>query len=177
MSGSSQPTLWRLFLTFLRLGVTAFGGPAMVAYIRQRAVEKEGWMQGRQFDDGVAFCQMIPGATAMQTAAYVGLSTRGVAGAAASFVGFGLPAFGLMLALAAVYVQAHELPAVVAAFKGLGAIIVAIVPNATVSFGLQSLRGWPQVIVAVLAAALFGWGGHPFLVIVLCGVLGLGLIK
>ena len=177
MSGSSQPTLWRLFLTFLRLGVTAFGGPAMVAYIRQRAVEKEGWMQGRQFDDGVAFCQMIPGATAMQTAAYVGLSTRGVAGAAASFVGFGLPAFGLMLALAAVYVQAHELPAVVAAFKGLGAIIVAIVANATLSFGLRSLRGWPQVVVAVVAAALFGWGGHPFLVIVLCGVLGLGLIK
>lgn len=177
MPGNPQPTVWRLFLTFLRLGVTAFGGPAMVTYIRRRAVEKEQWMEGQQFDDGVALCQMIPGATAMQTAAYVGLSTRGVAGAAVSFFGFGLPAFALMLVLSALYVRAHELPAVVAAFKGLGAIIVAIVANATVSFGQSSLRAWQHILTAALATGLFAWGGHPFLVIVLCALLGLVLIK
>jgi chromate transporter len=177
MKGNPQSTIPRLFLAFLRLGLTAFGGPAMVIYIRRLAVEKEGWLEGRQFDDGVALCQTIPGATAMQTAAYVGLSARGVAGAAASFIGFGLPAFALMLTMTLLYTQVHELPMIVAAFKGLGAIIVAIVANAAVSFGRRSLKGWRQIVVAAVAALSFRWGGHPFLVIALCGLLGLLLLK
>ncbi len=102
----------RLFTSFLRLGCTAFGGPAMVAYIRRMAVEQRRWLEAGAFDDGVALCQMIPGATAMQAAAYVGLHVRGVRGAAACFVGFGLPAFVLMMLLAALYGQARALPAV-----------------------------------------------------------------
>ena len=124
-----------LFTSFLELGMTAFGGPAMIAYIRQMAVEKRSWLRADSFDDGVALCQAIPGATAMQTAAYVGLRVRGVAGAAVSFVGFGLPAFALMMVLSALYARTQDLPAVVSAFSGLRAIIVALVANATVSFG------------------------------------------
>jgi hypothetical protein len=110
---AAPPSLGRLFRTFLQLGLTAFGGPSMVAYIRQLAVEQRRWLEPGDFDDGVALCQIISGATAMQTAAYVGLRLRGVAGAAASFVGFGLPAFALMMALSALYQRAHDLPAVV----------------------------------------------------------------
>jgi chromate transporter len=51
--------------------------------------------------DGAALCQLIPGATAMQTSAYVDLKTYGVLGAAASFTGFGSPAFLLLMALSA----------------------------------------------------------------------------
>lgn len=149
----------------------------MVVYIRQLAVEKERWMENHQFNDGVALCQMIPGATAMQTAAYVGLFARGVAGAAASFIGFGLPAFVLMLIAASLYVRVHDFPAVLAAFKGLGAIIVAIVANATVSFGRRSLQGWRPSIIAAAAFVLFRWGGHPFFVILICGLLGLALLQ
>jgi len=136
----SSPTLGQLFRSFLRLGVTAFGGPTMVAYIRRLAVERRAWLTAKAFDDGVALCQVIPGATAMQTAAYVGLRARGVAGAGMSFVGFGLPAFALMLALSVMYSRAHGLPVVVSAFSGLRAVIVALVANATVSFGRSSLR-------------------------------------
>ena len=88
-----KPTLIQLFLSFLRLGATAFGGPAMVSYIRKMAVEQKKWLNDITFRDGVALCQMVPGATAMQTAAYVGLKSRGVSGAAVSFIGFGFPAF------------------------------------------------------------------------------------
>jgi len=98
-----------------------------------------------------------------------------VPGAAASFVGFGLPAFALMLALAALYVRTHELPAVVAAFKGLEAIIVAIIANATVVFGQRSLCDLRRAFIAAAAAALFAWGVHPFLVIALAALLGLML--
>lgn len=51
------------------------------------------------FKDGVVICQSIPGSTAMQTAAYVGLRTRNIFGAFVSYLGFGLPAFVLMLSL------------------------------------------------------------------------------
>jgi len=175
-STTPKPSLGRLFRSFLRLGATAFGGPAMVAYIRHMAIEQECWLDADAFDDGVALCQAIPGATAMQTAAYVGLRVRGVAGAAASFVGFGLPAFGLMIALSALYERTHDVGMVVAAFSGLRAIIVALVASAAVSFGQTSLKRLPHVFVAALAAALFGWGANPFLVIVLAGALALGLI-
>ncbi len=81
MSAHPPPSIVQLFTSFLRLGVTAFGGPSMIAYIRAMAVEKKRWLDAQTFSDGVALCQMIPGATAMQAAAYVGLKTRGVAGA------------------------------------------------------------------------------------------------
>ena len=171
------PSRWELFAAFLRLGATAFGGPAMVAYIRQMAVERKGWLEARAFDDGVALCQAVPGATAMQTAAYVGWRVRGVTGAAVCFTGFGLPAFGLMLLLAATYGRAHSLPVVVAAFSGLQAIVVAIVANAAVAFGRTTLKDWRQVLITALAVALFGWGLNPFLVVVLAAFAGFWILR
>ncbi len=70
MSLNTKPSIPQLFTSFLRLGLTAFGGPSMIAYIRKMAVEKKHWLEADTFSDGVALCQMIPGATAMQTAAY-----------------------------------------------------------------------------------------------------------
>lgn len=87
------PTIRELFWSFLRLGATAFGGPAMVAHIRKMAVRQKKWLSDASFRDGMGLCQMIPGATAMQAAAYVGLRTRGIGGAATSFIAFGFPAF------------------------------------------------------------------------------------
>jgi chromate transporter len=72
-----RPPLTDLFLSFLKLGATAFGGPAMVPYIGRMAVEQRKWLDEETFRDGVALCQTIPGATAMQSAAYVGFRARG----------------------------------------------------------------------------------------------------
>lgn len=125
-----RPTLVRIFFCFLRLGFSAFGGPAMVEYIRTMAVKREGWLDDAAFKDGVSLCQMVPGATAMQVAAYVGLRVRGLAGAIASFTGFGFPAFVIMLIFSALYVQMTVLPALNPIFQGLRAIVVAIVAGA-----------------------------------------------
>jgi chromate transporter len=93
----------------------------------------------------VALCQTIPGATAMQMSAYVGLRAKGVAGAGASFIGFGLPAFLFMMILSALYARTHTLPAVVSVFNGLQAIIVAVVANAALSFGKTSIKNWKML--------------------------------
>jgi chromate transporter len=168
-----NPSLFQLFTSFLRLGATAFGGPAMVAYIRKMAVEKKRWLDDQSAHDGVALCQTIPGATAMQMSAYVGLRAKGVAGAAASFIGFGLPAFFFMMILSALYARTHTLPAVVSAFNGLQAIVVALVANATLSFGRTSIKNWKNVLNALIAAGLFGLKINPILVIVISAFLGI----
>ncbi len=177
ISSDTRPSLAQLFLTFSRLGVTAFGGPSMIAYIRRVAVEQKHWLDAESFNGGVALCQMIPGATAMQITAYIGLKKRGVLGAAVCFIGFGLPAFLLMMIFAALFTFTHNLPAVVSAFKGLQAIIVAIVANATLTFGRSTLKTWKQFLIAAFAAALFGLNVNPVLVIFLAAITGLVLIK
>ncbi|OGP92084.1 MAG: hypothetical protein A2Z19_04655 [Deltaproteobacteria bacterium RBG_16_54_18] len=176
-SSATKPSRASLFNSFLRLGFTAFGGPSMVAYMRTMAVEQKRWLDEESFRDGVALCQAIPGATAMQTAAYVGLRARGVSGALVTFVGFGLPAFILMLTFSAFYPSMHTVPAVASAFSGLQAIIVAIVANATVSFGKTALKNWGTIVIAGVAAALFGIGMNPLLVIVAAALFGLVLNK
>ncbi len=168
-----RPSLPCLLLSFLKLGASAFGGPSMVAYIGKMAVEKNRWMSKESFFDGVALCQLMPGATAMQTSAYVGLRTRGIMGAAVSFIGFGFPAFLLMMILSALYARAHSLPGVVSAFSGLQAIIVAIVANAVVLFGRNALKNSRDAIIAVIAAIMFGFGVNPIAVLLVAAALGL----
>jgi len=166
------PSIFNLFTSFLRLGTTAFGGPAMVAYIRRLAVEQKHWVDDSSSRYGVALCQVIPGATAIQMAAYVGFRARGVSGAAATFIGFGLPAFLFMMGFSIAYQYTHTLPVVVSAFNGLQAIIVAVVANATLSFGRTSIKNWKTVLIALIAAALFGWKINPIGVIFFAAVLG-----
>ncbi len=167
-----KPTIQQLFFSFLRLGVTAFGGPSIVAYIRKMAVEQKNWMDPKEFNAGVAFCQLIPGATAMQMAAYVGLSMRGMAGAAVSFIGFGLPAFFLMLIFAILYTSTGNVPVVASVFSGLQAVVVAIMANAVWSFGKVTVKKWQHAGIALTAAVLFWWNVSPLLVIGLAVLAG-----
>jgi chromate transporter len=113
----------------------------------------------------------------MQTTAYVGFKVRGLAGAAVSFIGFGFPAFLLMIGLSAFYARSYTLTPVVAVFDGLQTIVVAIVANATVSFGKTSLKGFRDVFIALLAAGMFALRMSPILVVILAGLLGLMLYK
>lgn len=145
----------------------------MVPYVRKMAVEKQQWIDGESFQAGVALCQTIPGATVMQMAAYIGLKARGVPGAIVSYVGFILPAFLLMLALSFAHSRAHGLPAVVSVFSGLQAVIVAVVANATLSFGGTSIKNWKSALIALAAAGLFGLKANPVLIIILKALLGM----
>jgi chromate transporter len=82
-----------------------------------------------------------------------------------------------MLTFSALYTYTQTLPAVTSAFNGLQAIIVAIVANAAVSFGKTSLKDWGTIVIAAVAAILFGIGMNPLLVIAAAALLGLVLNK
>jgi chromate transporter len=149
----------------------------MIAYIRRMAVEQNSWLDDSSFRDGMALCQTLPGATAMQIAAYVGLRARGVAGAAICYIGFGLPAFFIMTILSALYVKAHSLAVAISAFQGLQAIIVAIVAYAAFSLGRSYLKLRRDAALAALAAGLFINGTSPILVILLAALCGLAIYR
>lgn len=166
-----------MFLAFLRLGLTAFGGPAMVAYIRDLAVKKKGWLTEESFADGTALCQSIPGATAMQTAAYVGLRAGGPWGALAAFVGFGLPAFVLMISLSAAYSAGCHSQPVLSAFRGLRVIVIALIANAALNFGRASIKDRRDAILAATVAVFLLSHGSPIIAVLASAAVGMFLYR
>lgn len=162
-----------LFFAFFRLGLTAFGGPAMVAYIRELAITKNQWVSEASFQQGVAICQVIPGATAMQVAAYVGLRACGPLGAMMAYIGFGLPAFLLMVVLAALYQSAHDQATIVAIFKGLQVIVIALVANAALNFGQSTIKHWPDAVLGFGVTTYLVMQGNPVVAILVAAVFGI----
>lgn len=166
-----------LFVTFLKLGLTAFGGPAMVAYIREVAVERKQWLDEKTFHGGIALAQAIPGATAMQVAAYVGLKTRGILGGLVSFVGFGMPAFLLMLFLSFLYEKTRSVSEIISVFMGLQIVVVAIIANAFLMFTKPILKSKGELLIAFFSFLLFTLKFNPFLIILICLLLSQLIFK
>jgi chromate transporter len=167
----------RIFLTFLRLGVTAFGGPAMVAYIREVVVAKQRWVDDTSFRDGVALCQSIPGATAMQAAAYSGLRAGGPLGGVAAYLGFGLPAFMFMVVLSFLYREFEGISVVQSVFSGLRVIVVSIMANALWTFAGVSLKNHWDAMLGIGTAVFLLAGGPPAAAIFFTATLGLFLYR
>ena len=166
----AAPTLVGLFLGFARLGATSFGGPAMVAQIERFVTERRRWLTSEDMLSGVTLAQFIPGATAMQVAAFVGYRLRGGPGAAAAFLGFGIHAFLLMVALSASYQGIHRFPVGAAVFSSLQAVVAAIVVSVALSFGRRNLKSRTEMVVACFAAAAFLSGLSPITIVIVTAV-------
>ena len=173
-SAAPLPTI---FLAFLRLGCTAFGGPAMIPYIHDLAVIRRRWLSEDLFRLGMAMCQAIPGATAMQAAAYVGLRTRGLPGAIAAYTGFGLPAFILIVTLTAIYASLRDAAPVLAAFQGLQLVVVALIGHAAMEFCRKYVTGVRDSLIALGVGLTMGLGGNPILALVAACAAGLALYR
>ena len=161
-----------LFTRVFKLGATAYGGPAMIGQIKETAVNRYGWVKEGEFMRGVALCQLIPGATMVQIVTYVGYRVRGILGALTAAVAFVLPAFIALLALSAIYFKFHSLWFIQALFKGLGAIVVAILLNACITFGKSILKDWKVILIAALSFFAFFFQWNFVLIFVLAAVVG-----
>lgn len=96
-----------IFLAFLRLGLTSFGGPiAHLGYFRDEFVNRRRWMSEHSYADLVALCQFLPGPASSQVGMALGLSQRGYLGALAAWAGFTLPS-AIALILFALGVSRH----------------------------------------------------------------------
>jgi chromate transporter len=138
-------------MRFVKLGTTAYGGPAMIGQIRQMVVNDCGWMEEEDFLQGLAFVQTIPGGTVPQMVAYAGYRLRGISGALASMVAYLLPPFFTLVVLSIIYFRTRTLWFTGPIFKGLSAMVVAIVLDACLTLGRPILRDWQAILISVLS--------------------------
>ncbi len=162
-----------LFKRFLKLGATAYGGPAIAGQMKKAVVKDWGWMKEPEFMQGMALCQLIPGATFVQLSTYIGYRLRGIWGAFISAIAFVLPAFALLLILSTLYFKWGNLWFIQSLFKGLGAIVVAIVLNAFINFGKPIVKDWKVVLIAILSFFGFLFRLNTVLVFILAAVIAL----
>ena len=149
-----------VFLAFLALGLTSFGGPvAHIGYFREAFVTRRRWMDERGYADLVALCQMLPGPTSSQVGIGIGLTKAGLVGAVAAWVGFTAPSAILLIALGYGVIAFDDgIPA--GLLHGLGAVVVAVVAQAVWGMAKTLCPDPPRITIAVLAAAaVLGVGG------------------
>ncbi len=155
-----------IFLVFLRLGATAFGGPAAhIALMEDAFVRRRGWLTREAFLELVAVANLLPGPTSTELALHVGFVRAGLPGLLAAGFGFILPGALLTAALAAVHVQSGRLPATVLVLYGMKPVAVAVVTAA----GLTLL---PAAVDKTHKAVAFGTS----LVAALLGLHELGVL-
>jgi chromate transporter len=163
---SNLPSTWAIFRDFLHLGLTAYGGLAMVEPIRRRVVRENGWLTQKEFMDGLALCQIVPGATVVQLATYVGYRLQKTLGAVLAAIAFILPAFFLMLGLSFLYFQYGQLSWVKSVSRGLNAVVIALLVQALWRLEENVRQHWLDFGIALVT---FGslWLGMNYLLVFL----------
>jgi chromate transporter len=169
-----------VFLAFLRLGLTSFGGPvAHLGYFRTEFVERRRWLDERSYADLVALCQFLPGPASSQVGMALGLSRAGWVGALAAWVGFTLPSAIALIAFAYGIARYGDV-ASSGAVHGLKVVAVAIVAQAVWGMAKALCPDRARAGLAIFAALLtlvlpsaIGQVGA----ILVCAVLGWWLLE
>lgn len=150
-------TTAEVFAAFLKLGLTAFGGPiAHLGYFRDEFVVRRKWLDDAAYGDLVALCQFLPGPASSQVGFALGMLRAGPLGALAAFIAFTLPSAILLVAFA-FGAQAISGPIGQGALAGLKIVAVAIVAQAIWGMAktLTPDRQRITIAIAALALALF----------------------
>jgi chromate transporter len=170
----------QLFLAFLKLGLTAFGGPiAHLGYFHQEFVVRRRWFDEQAYADIVALCQFLPGPTSSQVGMAIGIARAGIPGAIAAFLGFTLPS-ALALVLFAIGLQHFGHGLGEGWLHGLKVVAVAVVAQALWGMSRTLAPDVKRMMIVVLAAILVSVIPSSYgqvLVIVLAGCYGLLFLK
>lgn len=141
-----------VFLAFLRLGLSSFGGPiAHIGYFREAFVARRGWMDDTRFAGLLALCQLLPGPASSQLGMAIGHARAGWRGAIAAWIGFTLPSALLMIAFAW---GAGQLADKAGWLHGLKLAAVAVVAQAVLLMARQFAADTPRAVIAVVAGLL-----------------------
>jgi chromate transporter len=151
-----RSSLTEVALYFVRLGFTAFGGPAAhIAMMHDEVVTHRKWVDDQKFLDLLGAINLIPGPNSTQLAIYLGYLRAGVPGLILGGVCFILPAMLIVMALAWAYVQFGATPQVAAVLYGLKPVVIAIVAQALWNLGRKAIQDWLTVLVAIFVVVLY----------------------
>jgi chromate transporter len=139
--------------TFLRLGATSYGGPAIMGIMQAELLERRRWVSRERFVEGLSLVNMLPGATATQLGIFLGYARGGWWGGLVAGLCFVLPAFFTMLALTIAYATLGVTPIMRGALYGLGPVVLGIFLVAVYRLGRSTASTVSQAIIGVGAAA------------------------
>jgi chromate transporter len=169
-SAGGQSSLSEIFGFFLRLGLTAFGGPAAhINLMRREAVERRHWISQEHFLDLVGACNLLPGPSSTQVAMAVGYTRRGWAGLTIAGACFILPASLSTLVLAWAYVRFGSLPLAQGLLYGAKPVMVAIIAQAVWNLGRLAFHRWQLAAAGIIGFAAVLAGAPAIAVLLVSG--------
>ena len=150
---------FELFWTYLKIGTfTLGGGYAMLPLIQKEVVERKRWIDEEEFLNMIALAQAAPGLIAVNSAVFIGWRVYGWRGVIATVLGAVLPSFLIILAIAMVFQDFKDQPAVEAVFKGVRPAVVALIAAPLCRMAKNAKIGWSTALVPI-AGALVIWKG------------------
>ena len=156
---------------FLRLGITAFGGPAAHIAMMENEVVRRRWLAREEFLDLLGMANLIPGPSSTELAIFLGYRRAGWRGLLLGGICFILPAALIVTAIAAAYIQYGKLPQVGALLYGIKPVIIAIVLQALWNLGRTAIKT-PWLALMVIAATVASVCGlNPLLILISAGSL------
>ena len=144
----APPTVAEIFIGFLTLGLTAFGGALPLA--RREIVERRKWLTSDEFVDLLGLCQFLPGGNVINLSVAVGMKFRGVAGALAGLLGLIVGPSLIVIGLGVLYQRTHQDPHIRHLFAGLAAAAAGLLVSMAIKVA------WPlrhKLSMAAVAAA------------------------
>jgi chromate transporter len=157
---------------FLRLGTTAFGGPAAhIAMMEDEVVRRRQWLTHEELLDLIAACNLIPGPNSTELAIHIGHRKAGWPGLLVAGACFILPAALIVAAIAWAYVQWGALPEVGAVLYGVKPVIIAIVAQAIGRLTRSAVKSWALGAIGVVAIAATVAGVNELVVLLGAGML------
>jgi chromate transporter len=171
---AASRSAFAVFLIFLRLGLSSFGGPiAHLSYFREEFVARRQWLREQSYADLVSLCQFLPGPASSQIGIAIGLLRCGYRGAFAAWLGFTLPsAIAMILFALGMSHFANRIPEPV--LHGLKLVAVAVVAQAVWNMARNLCAGKTRIALMALACCLALQSTHVWtpIAIILCAGLG-----
>ena len=168
---SKQPSLKEIACLFLKLGLTAFGGPAAhIAMMKREVVEKRKWISEMHFLDLVGATNLIPGPNSTEMAIHIGHEKAGIKGLMIAGICFIFPAVIITGAFAWFYKQYGQLPSWQFFFYGIKPAIISVIIAATYPLAKKALKNKGLVMIALLSIGLCFGGINELLILLIAGM-------
>jgi chromate transporter len=166
--------LWQIFLQYFIIGSVGFG-PAMAAETKKRLVKNLKWISEREFLNGLALGNILPGATFVSLTVYIGYRLRGVMGAITSFFGLLTTPFFIMLLLSYAYFTYGSLSGINIFFKIIVVVTVGLIANAVIEIGKSAIKDWIGIFIALATFAIMLFYSNIFIMLILSAVAGIAI--
>ncbi|HEY8289137.1 MAG TPA: chromate transporter [Acetobacteraceae bacterium] len=148
-----RPSLGALFTSFASIAMMSVGG-GLAAWTRREVVQRRSWMDDQQFLSGYALSQLVPGATNVNLAVFIGTQLRGTPGAIAAFAGLTTLPLIIVLTVGMIYLRTQGMPGGAwfsTALAGMGAVAIGLNLGTGIRLGRHNIR---QIVPALIAAAV-----------------------